>query len=697
MPRDWYNSAPMSITPPSESDRLNPRQQEAVRYIDGPLLVLAGAGSGKTRVITRKIAWLIRECGIPARNIAAVTFTNKAAREMKGRVGRLLKGRQGHGLKISTFHTLGLNIIKRELENLDYRPGFSIYDATDSLDLIRELMRRGLGDDKGLAEQIRWHISSWKNSFITPEQARKQAEPDDPAAVASASLYGEYSRHLKIYNAFDFDDLIMLPVLLFERQPDVLERWSNTIRYLLVDEYQDTNATQYRLVRLLAGARGALTVVGDDDQSIYAWRGANPENLVRLREDFPSLKVIKLEQNYRSMARILKAANQLIGNNPHLFEKRLWSDLGYGDPLRVIQVRDEQQEADRIAAEILHHRFISRSRFRDYAILYRGNHQSRPFEKALREHNIPYRLSGGTSFFAYTEIKDLMAYLRLLANQDDDSAFLRIINTPRREIGPGTLEKLAAYSSERGITLFTACFELGLAQHVPDRALQRLQRFSNWLVEMADSATRNDPLDVVRELLSQIDYRQWLEDSARDSKAAERRWENVQELLAWMKRIQDSDPGQKSLAELVSHMTLMDILERSDEEGDEPDAVALMTLHAAKGLEFPHVFLVGMEEQLLPHHASLHGDALEEERRLAYVGITRAQRTLTFSCAARRKKGGEMVECEPSRFLDELPADDLEWQGGSRDTKTTPEESQQRGRTHLAHMRSMLQKSNTPG
>ncbi len=676
-------------------DRLNPRQREAVRYIDGPLLVLAGAGSGKTRVITRKIAYLIQQCDISPRNIAAVTFTNKAAREMKARVSKLLDGRQSRGLRISTFHTLGLNIIKRELGTLGYKPGFSIYDGGDSLALIKELMRRDFGDDKGVAEQVRWSVSRWKNDFITPDQALQQVAQDDPPALVAAGIYGEYTRYLKAYNAFDFDDLIMLPVLLFGQYPEVLERWRNTIRYLLVDEYQDTNATQYRLVKLLTGIRGALTVVGDDDQSIYAWRGANPENLGRLQDDFPNLKVIKLEQNYRSMARILKAANQLISNNPHLFEKRLWSELGNGDPLRVIQARDEQQEAERVAAEILHHRFINRSAFRDYAVLYRGNHQSRLFEKTLREHNIPYQLSGGTSFFAYTEVKDLMAYLRLLVNQDDDNAFLRIINTPRREIGPGTLEKLAGYTSKRGVSLFAACFELGLARHLPCRAVERLERFSTWLVDVADRAARGDPLAAVRDLLADLDYRQWLEDSAKDRKSAERRWKNVEELLGWMKHITENNSEQKTLADLVSHMMLMDILERNEENDSDLDSVTLMTLHAAKGLEFPHVFLVGMEEQLLPHHASLDEGNLEEERRLAYVGITRAQRSLTFTFATKRKKGGEMIACEPSRFLDELPAEDLEWQGGPKRTETAPEESQRRGKAHLAHMRSMLQKKST--
>jgi len=672
---------------------LNPRQQEAVRYIDGPLLVLAGAGSGKTRVITRKIAYLIRECEISARHIAAVTFTNKAAREMKERVSALLDGRQSRGLKVSTFHTLGLTIIKRELAALGYKPGFSIYDSTDSLALIRELMRRDGGSDKGEAERVRWFISRWKSDFLVPEQVVEKLDGDDPLALLAARVYGEYSRHLKAYNAFDFDDLIMLPVLLFERQPDVLERWHNTIRYLLVDEYQDTNVTQYRLVKLLCGVRGALTVVGDDDQSIYAWRGANPENLARLQEDFPDLKVIKLEQNYRSMARILKAANHLISNNPHLFEKRLWSELGNGDPLRVIQARDEQHEAERVAAEILHHRFVNRTAFRDYAILYRGNHQSRLFEQALREHDIPYRLTGGTSFFSYGEVKDLMAYMRLLVNQDDDNAFLRVINTPRREIGPGTLEKLAGYASQRGISLFSACFELGLSHHLPDRAVERLRRFVHWVVDTADRANRGDPLAVIREMLTDIDYRLWLEESARDGRVAERRWENVEELLGWMERIAESGTDHKNLTDLVSHMTLMDILERNDEDEEARDAVALMTLHAAKGLEFPHVYLVGMEEGLLPHQTSVEEGNLEEERRLAYVGITRAQRSLTFTCAARRKKGGEMVECEPSRFLDELPEEDLEWHGGLKQRgNLSPEESRRRGKAHLAQMRSMLQK-----
>jgi ATP-dependent DNA helicase Rep len=665
---------------------LNPRQRDAVRYVDGPLLVLAGAGSGKTRVITRKIAHLIGEHGIAPRHIAAVTFTNKAAREMKARVGELLVGQNSRGLRVSTFHTLGLDIIRREVKALGYKAGFSIFDAQDSATLVRELMRREAGDT-ALAEQAQWRISGWKNAFITPEQALAEGA-GDPALAAAAKLYTEYNRHLKAYNAVDFDDLIMLPVLLFQHEPEILDKWRDRIRYLLVDEYQDTNATQYQLVKMLVGIREALTVVGDDDQSIYAWRGARPENLALLQQDFPRLKVIKLEQNYRSMGCILKAANALIANNPHVFDKALWSEMGYGDPIRVIRTQDDEQEAERVVSDILHHRFRHRTDYREFAILYRGNHQSRPFERALREHRIPYQLSGGTSFFAYTEVKDIMAYLRLLTNPDDDNAFLRVVNTPRREIGPATLEKLGGYAGERGVSLFAASFELGLAQHLSERALGRLQRFTEWLVDIGDRARRGDPVAAARDLVREIDYEAWLNDSSADLRAAERRMENVYELLAWLGRMAEQEEGEPSLTEMVAKLTLMDILEQQSEE-EAGDAVRLMTLHAAKGLEFPHVYLVGMEEQLLPHRTSIEEDTIEEERRLAYVGITRARRTLTFTLTTRRQRYGERIDCEPSRFLEELPQDDLRWEGAG--VKTDPEEKRERGKAHLANLRGMLE------
>ena len=663
---------------------LNPRQLEAVHYLDGPLLVLAGAGSGKTRVITRKIAHLIGKAGIEPRHITAVTFTNKAAREMRERVGGLLKEQNTRGLNISTFHSLGLNILRREQKALGFKPGFSILDDQDTDSLMKELLRRDHGDDAAV-NAARWQISDWKNAMLTPEQAMAVAEDD--LTARAALLYSAYQRSLKAYNAVDFDDLILLPVLLFREQPEVLERWQNRIRYLLVDEYQDTNNCQYELVKQLVGVRQALTVVGDDDQSIYAWRGARPENLARLQDDFPRLKLIKLEQNYRSSGRILKAANQLIANNPHVFEKRLWSELGPGDPLRMISCRNEEQEAERVVSEILHQRIKHGTSHGDFAILYRGNHQARQFETALRQHDIPYFLSGGTSFFARTEIKDVMAYLRLMANPDDDSAFLRIINTPRREIGATTLEKLGTYATERHVGLLTACDELGLEQSLNGRPLERLREFAAWIWGFCRRAENDHPVDTVRQLLSDIQYEDWLYEKASSPAIAEYRWENVLSLVQWIERLHQGDMAGESLAQMIAHLSLQDILERQDEE-EGGEKVHLMTLHAAKGLEFPHVFLVGMEEELLPHRSSIEEENIEEERRLAYVGITRAQKSLTMTCASKRKRFGEMVSCEPSRFLEELPAEDLKWEGGKNNL--SEEESRERGSSHLASMRSLL-------
>jgi ATP-dependent DNA helicase Rep len=663
---------------------LNPRQRKAVRYLGGPLLVLAGAGSGKTRVISRKIAHLIGECGLPPRGIFAVTFTNKAAREMKERVGRELKGRDGRGLSISTFHTLGLGILRREHERAGYRSGFSLFDTLDSESVLKEHLRGSEREDAYTPAAVLARISRWKNDLFDPEAALAAAEDDFEAGIAR--LYADYQRSLRAYNAVDFDDLIVAPVRLLRADGELRETWQNRIRHLLVDEYQDTNGAQYELVRLLAGPRGAFTVVGDDDQSIYAWRGARPENLARLKQDYPNLEVITLEQNYRSSGRILELANALIANNPHVFEKRLWCDHGPGDTPRVITCRDEAHEAERVVSEILHRRFTDSAGFGDFAVLFRGNHQARPFEKALREHAIPYFLSGGTSFFARTEVKDVMAYLRLLANPQDDAAFLRIVNTPRREIGPGTLERLAGYARERGVGLLTACGELGLGQHLGERQRKRVQDLAAWLGLHAERADR-EPVAAVRALVESMDYGGWLRENASSPAVAERRMENVYDLLNWLDALNKGELQEKTLGEMVSHLSLMDVLERRDEE-QGGDRVHLMTLHSAKGLEFPHVFLVGMEEDLLPHRTSVEEESVEEERRLAYVGITRARRTLAFTLARRRKRYGEMVESEPSRFLEELPASGIHW-----DTrrKADEEESRARGSAHLANLKGLLQ------
>lgn len=668
--------------------QLNPQQQAAIRAVDRPLLVLAGAGSGKTRVITEKIAHLIRQ-GLPARHIAAVTFTNKAAREMKSRVGKLVESQAIHGLTVSTFHALGLDIIRREHAALGFKPAISIFDEHDRLVLIKELIKHGQPEwDIDHAERISAQISRWKNRFLLPEQA---AGNDSNLVPGALDIYVHYLRQMQSYNAVDFDDLILRPVLLFQSQPDILEKWRNRIRYLLVDEYQDTNLTQYEMVKLLAGKLGQFTVVGDDDQSIYSWRGAQPENLAQLQRDYPRLEVIKLEQNYRSTRRILGAANTLIANNPHVFEKRLWSALAPGDPLRVLHHKDETLEARQIASDLIHHKFRHATRFSDYAILYRGNHQARVFETALREASIPYFISGGQSFFGYTEVRDILAYLRLLVNPDDDAAFLRIVNVPRREIGPATLEKLGAHANRRRISLFAACHEVGLQTALPDTARLRLQRFCDLINDVADRVARGDTFAVIDEFIAAIDYAGWLRETAASEDAAKRKLGQVRELLDWLKRIATEDAaGEKSLAEVVAKLMLLDVLDRNQE--DQPgDRVNLMTLHAAKGLEFPYVYLVGMEEKLLPHETSLEEDGgIEEERRLAYVGITRARQHLTLSYCTHRKRRGELESRQPSRFLDELPAADLEWPARQA---LDPAIRKERGQASLARLRGLLNES----
>ena len=478
----------------------------------------------------------------------------------------------------------------------------------------------------------------------------------------------------------------MLPVLLFQQHPVILEKWQNKTRYILVDEYQDTNSTQYELIKLLAGKLGRITIVGDDDQSIYSWRGAQPENLVALQKDFTRLKVIKLEQNYRSSGRILKSANQLIANNPHVFDKKLWSKLSFGDPIRVLSQQNELEEAIQIVSEIIHHKFKTGGQYQDYAILYRSNHQSRVFEKALRENNIPYFISGSTSFFSYSEVKDILAYLRLFINNDDDAAFLRIINTPRREIGPTTLEKLATYANQRQISLFSACFEMGLSQHLKERPIRRLTTFCEWVVDTGDRMERGDTFGVINEFIETIDYKTWLQDNSKNEQSAERKIKNVYDLISWLEKIAGGDEdGEKSISETIAKIMLLDILDRNQDE-ETGENVSLMTLHAAKGLEFPHVFLIGFEEDIIPHKNSVEDEAIEEERRLAYVGITRAQKTLTLSYCSHRSRYGEIISCEPSRFLSELPEEDLEWANVPQE----PEVQKERGKAHLAQLKDML-------
>lgn len=670
--------------------KLNPGQQQAVEFVQGPCLVLAGAGSGKTRVITNKIAHLIRNVGYQPRQIAAVTFTNKAAREMKARVAQTLGRKEAKGLMISTFHTLGLEIIKREYKALGMKRNFSLFDDQDQLALLKELTFDHLEEDKELLQQVISQISNWKNALLTPEQAKGQAKSERDHTFAEC--YRRYELHLSSCNVLDFDDLITKPTLLFARDEEARERWQQRIRYLLVDEYQDTNTSQYQLVKLLVGKRAFFTVVGDDDQSIYSWRGAQPKNLVLLNEDFPELRVIKLEQNYRSSGCILNAANILIANNPHVFEKRLFSNLGYGDPLKVIVANNEDHEAERVVGELIAHHFINKTDYKDYAILYRGNHQSRIFEKMLMQNRIPYRISGGTSFFSRPEIKDLLAYLRVLTNREDDSAFMRIVNTPRRGIGPATIQKLGEWANVRDKSLYQASFDLGLEQSLSGQGLAALTNFTGWLADV-EKLVEREPLVAVRDLLHGLDYQSWLFETSASPKAAEMRMKNVDQLFSWMSEMLEGNDLNEpmTLAQVVTRFTLRDMMERGEED-EALDQVQLMTLHSSKGLEFPHVFLVGMEEGILPHQSSIDENNVDEERRLAYVGITRAQKSLFFTLCRERRQYGELIRPEHSRFLDELPQDDLRWDDGKKIVKTA-EEKQQTGLRGIAGIKAMLAKN----
>jgi ATP-dependent DNA helicase Rep len=645
--------------------KLNPRQQEAVNYADGPLLVLAGAGSGKTSVITRKIAWLIQERGIPARHIAAVTFTNKASREMKERVQQLVSRDLTRGLIVSTFHNLGLRILKSKLKACGLRNGFSILDGADSKEILKEILRQGESErDLDAVDVIHKRISDWKNALVLPEEAVSTAETDDDLRAAMA--YGGYDRMLRVCNAVDFDDLILMPARMFREQPRILEKWRNRIQYLLVDEYQDTNGAQYEMVKMLTLPEGKFTVVGDDDQSIYAWRGARPENLAQLQEDWPTLKVVKLEQNYRSTGRILKAANTVIANNPHEFEKSLWSDYGYGEPIRFSALRDEEAETEWIASDIFHRRLQQGLQWKDFAVLYRGNFQSRILEMKLQSLSIPYKVSGGKSFFSRSEIKDLMCYLRLLVNPDDDNAFLRIINTPRREIGPATLEKLATWALKREQGLYHVCDDFALSEVMNPKAAEKLKKFKEWLDTKRQFCFGQNSLQAVQELITDMDYEGWLMQNASSPRIGEKNIENIWQLVRSIERMlekqEDEEEGASDLESVIKKLVLLDMLEQQQEE-DDSDRVQLMTLHASKGLEFPHVYMMGVEEEFLPHRTSIEEDNIVEERRLMYVGITRARETLAMTQALTRKQYGERIDTTASRFVDEMPQDDIDYLG----------------------------------
>ncbi|RRD58025.1 ATP-dependent DNA helicase Rep [Comamonadaceae bacterium OH2545_COT-014] len=651
------------------SSGLNLAQQDAVNHLRGPCLVLAGAGSGKTRVITHKIARLI-QTGVPPERIAAITFTNKAAAEMHERA-RGLVGKAAGAVLICTFHALGVRLLREDGAALGLKPQFSILDSDDVISLLKDC---GATTDAATARQWQWTISRWKNAGLSAEAALAQATGEGERQTAL--LMARYQERLAAYQSVDFDDLIGLPLRLLQDHEAVARKWQQRLAHVLVDEYQDTNATQYLLMKALVGARGDFTAVGDDDQSIYGWRGATLDNLRQLPQDFPQLKVIKLEQNYRSTGAILRAANNVIGPNPKLFPKRLYSELGEGEPVRVVDCDHEQHEAERAVARILSLRQTSALKdWRHFAILYRANHQARVFEQALRRAQIPYKVSGGQSFFDRAEIKDLCAWLRLWINEDDDPAFLRAVTTPKRGIGHQTLAQLGEFAARARLSLFGALFAHSLGAALPARAVAGLHEFGRYVGELQDRARHAVGHAAARALLAEwlqdIGYEKHLYDSEDSDTLAAARWNNVLEFCDWMAgrcggQIDDASGAGPARAEasLLDVAQTVSLISTLSEREQDPDVVTLSTLHAAKGLEWPHVVLAGVNEGLLPFRPDEDGATgaalaarIEEERRLMYVGITRAQRTLAVSWTRRRKKGRDIVAAQPSRFIAEMALD----------------------------------------
>jgi len=677
------------------SPSLNPAQLEAVHHLGGPCLVLAGAGSGKTRVITHKIAKLLQH-GLESRQIGAITFTNKAAAEMRERAKALVGARAAKDLVICTFHALGVRMLRADGERIGLKPNFSILDSDDVLGVIRDC---GGNTDNALARRWQWTISLWKNQGLDPDAAEAAAANDDERVAAR--VMRRYQERLAAYQAVDFDDLIGLPLAMMRRDDEARKKWQSTFGHLLVDEYQDTNSVQYELLKTLVGSsdkqpgRTPFTAVGDDDQSIYGWRGATIDNLKRLPQDFPSLKVIALEQNYRSTGHILRAANAVIAKNPKLFEKKLWSEFGDGEPVKVIECDGEEHEAERVVARIQALRGGKLGegnsvKFADIAVLYRANHQARVFEQKLRAAQIPYKVSGGTSFFDRAEIKDLCAWLRLIVNNDDDPAFLRAVTTPKRGIGHQTLATLGEFSSKRRESLFEALFAPTLSAALKGKAIDALHEFGRYVNDLEHRARHTSGSEDAKALLlgwlKDIGYEQHLYDGEDSEKLAQARWSNVLDFVDWIARRCGGEIAQEGGTFESERQSVFDVAQTISiiisiaERGEDTDVVTLSTLHAAKGLEWPHVVLVGVNEGLLPFKGSdeeTTAERLEEERRLMYVGITRAQRTLAVSWLRRRKRGRETVAGVPSRFLAEMKLDEVQ-------TKEDPRERIKRLRAELA-------------
>ncbi len=655
---------------------LNPQQQAAVEHCDTPLLVLAGAGSGKTSVITQKIAHLIQRRKLAASRIAAITFTNKAAREMRERVGKLVSSEDAAALTVCTFHALGLKFLQIEHARAGLRRGFSVLDADDSEGILKELAPKGAKPD--VLFGIRNLLSRAKNAGLSPEEALSAARA--PRELEAATIYEMYQQRLAAFNAVDFDDLIRLPLRILESDAECRDAWRERLRYLLVDEYQDTNDAQYRLLKSLTGERGGITCVGDDDQSIYAWRGANPENIDQLGRDWPNLRVIKLEQNYRCGKRILRAANALIANNPHAHEKKLWSEHPEGAPIRVLECKEADHEAEKVAALATTLAEKHKARWHDIAILYRGNFQARPLEKALRLARIPYHLTGALSFLDRAEVKDVLCYLRLLTNPNDDAAFLRVVNSPKREIGSTTLEKLGHLAQSRHCSMLDATRSDGVLRQLTPRPAAALAAFSDLMDELRSASLHESAADLVERILKRTGYAAHLVASTPDASVRERKLGNLRELTDWFRAMQKGD----SAGDLAAQLALLSHADRDD----PGNTVRMMTLHAAKGLEFRFVFIVGCEDGTLPHDGAIDEGRIDEERRLMYVGITRAKELLTLSWSAKTKRYGEVHSNQPSRFLHELPQADLHWQG--KDPEADKEAVRETAESHMARIKAML-------
>jgi ATP-dependent DNA helicase Rep len=662
---------------PAAAAGLNNAQMEAVHHLDSPCLVLAGAGSGKTRVITYKIVRLL-QAGLAPKEIAAITFTNKASQEMRERAKQLVGGRAAKDLAISTFHSLGVRMLREDGTKLGLKEQFSILDSDDVLGVLKDA---GGATDNKLARQWQWTISLWKNLGLNSDTAAGAAQDDNERVAARVMKL--YEERLVAYQAVDFDDLIGLPLKLLQKDDETRTKWQTLFRHVLVDEYQDTNAVQYELLKLLVGdpATARFTAVGDDDQSIYGWRGATIDNLKRLPAEYPTLKVIPLEQNYRSTSSILRAANEVIALNPKIFPKKLWSDHGEGEPVRVVECDGEEHEAERAVARIQSLRGNDgRVKFTDFAILYRANHQSRVFEQKLRGAQIPYKVSGGQSFFDRAEIKDLCGWLRLIVNQDDDPAFLRAVTTPKRGIGHTTLGALGDFAGKWKVSMFEALFAESLGVSLKSKAIDSLHEFGRYVNDFQQKAKTTvgaeDAKPMLLNWLKEIGYEQHLYDGEDSEKAAANRWSNVLDFVDWVAKrcggeiTQDGgtfESEKKSVLEIAQSISVILSLA---ERGDEQDVVTLSTLHASKGLEWPHVVLVGINEGLLPFRSDseeMTADRLQEERRLMYVGITRARETLSVSTLRRRKKGRETIAGVPSRFIAEMKLDEAKAQEDPRE------------------------------